>query len=474
MGGEVGVESEQGLGSCFWFTARFDRPQSSLQPELLPPPAAEPGNEPFWSGDRPEGAGPRPLATQDSLPAQAHEIALRAHHPGARVLIAEDNPVNLEVASELLLEAGLLVDMATDGRQAVELARHQAYDLILMDMQMPELDGLAATRLLRSMPRHRLTPILAMTANAFGDDRQACLDAGMDDHLAKPVDPELLYAKLGRWLPRTRPAASGRAVSHKQDALDWPKSGTSATASVKARLEPPATKAPVPGPAQPPAAADGASWDFSAIPGLTMSRALFYLPGRDQIFARVLQQFAHNYLDGLPGLMTALTNGQWLQARRLLHSMRGACGAVGAMDLATRSQNLEQHLETLEASTSDQPDASAAALLAAQGLLDALDELVRAVMAQASLSPSAPKPASTARGMTEQLALAVAELARLLEVADFSAGAKHREVEPLLRQVFSEASCRTLARHLRHHDYEAALEALHNMHPTHKARVNAA
>jgi CheY-like chemotaxis protein/nitrogen-specific signal transduction histidine kinase len=130
-----------------------------------------------------------------------NERALLQRATGQRVLLAEDNLINQEVARELLLAVGMKVDLANDGQEAVGLAAQRDYDLVLMDMQMPVMDGLDATRALRAMPRHARTPILAMTANAFGDDRRACLAAGMDDHIAKPVDPELLYGMLCRWLP---------------------------------------------------------------------------------------------------------------------------------------------------------------------------------------------------------------------------------------------------------------------------------
>ena len=169
MGGEIGVVSSTGHGSTFWFTVRLG----------VTAQAAEPA-----------------AARADGPDLQR----LRRVAAGKRVLVAEDEPVNQEVARALLEQAGFAVDMADDGRQAVELAERRAYDLILMDVQMPRLNGLDATRAIRALAAHAQTPILAMTANAFDEDRQVCLAAGMNDHLGKPVDRQRLYQLVLTWL----------------------------------------------------------------------------------------------------------------------------------------------------------------------------------------------------------------------------------------------------------------------------------
>jgi PAS domain S-box-containing protein len=121
-------------------------------------------------------------------------------HPGARVLLAEDNPVNQEVAGELLRMVGIEADIADNGVVAVQMASAKRYDLILMDVQMPEMDGLDATRAIRALPGMADVPIIAMTANAFAEDRETSLAAGMNDHIGKPVSPNELYGALARWL----------------------------------------------------------------------------------------------------------------------------------------------------------------------------------------------------------------------------------------------------------------------------------
>jgi CheY-like chemotaxis protein len=172
MGGEAGVESIEGGGSTFWFTVALKR-------ELA------------------EQAAPA-VATNAEEPA---ETALKRIHAGRRVLVADDSPINRELAVHLLSGAGFHVDTVENGIEAIRQAASETYAAILMDLQMPHLDGLAATRQLRGQIKTADVPILAMTANAFAEDREQCLAAGMNDLVSKPIDPPVLFATLLRWLP---------------------------------------------------------------------------------------------------------------------------------------------------------------------------------------------------------------------------------------------------------------------------------
>lgn len=174
MHGQVGASSTEGQGSTFWFTAVFDKVE--------------------------DGSLVRPRVQVKNA---CQEIA--ASFAGSRILLVEDNEINMMVATETLAEALLEIEVARDGLEALATmgtARPGEYAMILMDMQMPNMDGLEATREIRKMPVAQKLPIIAMTANAFNEDRERCFDAGMDDFIAKPVEPEQMFTTILYWLRR--------------------------------------------------------------------------------------------------------------------------------------------------------------------------------------------------------------------------------------------------------------------------------
>jgi signal transduction histidine kinase/ActR/RegA family two-component response regulator len=185
MGGEVGAQSTPGVGSTFWFTARLKRGIATTS------------------------------AAADTDAADA-ACVLRQRHGGARILLAEDNEVNREIAQAMLQNLGLAVDTAADGSQALHKARSEGYDLVLMDMRMPDMDGLEAARAIRALPGWGSTPILAVTANAFDEDWRACEAAGMNDFIVKPIEHGALAVVLLKWMA-SRPVTDPQCATSESD-----------------------------------------------------------------------------------------------------------------------------------------------------------------------------------------------------------------------------------------------------------------
>jgi two-component system sensor histidine kinase/response regulator len=312
MGGEIGVDSTFGQGSAFWF--RVPLAQAGEQVAL--------------------GTASRLL---DLSPLR-----------GRRALLVEDNEINQMVAAEILREAGVEVDVADNGAVALSKVQSNAYDVVLMDMQMPVMDGLAATREIRKIARLGRLPIVAMTANATEEDGRRCLEAGMNDVVVKPVQPEDLWHALLAW---TAPARSAHAAAERAEAAPQNAAGRRQT--------------------------DG----LPGIPGLDTELGLARMMGRKTLYVAMLRRFIDSQTDVPAQIRAALSSRDTSSAERLAHTLRGVAGNIGA----TAVQHLAGSLESALRMPAPPTDVERH-LLELQGQLEAL---VAALKSRLACQPEA-------------------------------------------------------------------------------------
>ena len=362
-----------------------------------------------------------PTAEAESRPAPgpmdnpALEETLRQQGQGKTILLVEDNPLNQEVAQKLLIRVGLDVELAQDGVEAVRMASGRAYDLILMDVQMPNLDGLEASRQIRRMPRHRGTPILAMTANAFEEDRTAALDAGMNAHLVKPIDPDLLYASLLRWLP----VEPGQAL-----------------------LPPAAQRNPPPEEA----GEDAERARLAQVPGLDLERGLRSLRGDARRLAELLGRFALDHRGDADALQAHLDAGEGTEARRLVHTLKGVAGTFGLLEIQAAATSLEAAIKS-----SGDP-------LGVQSMIGRLKDLLGSTCQGLRRAEPDGEPSSgqARQSPPEDLGERLVQLREYLAADDLQAVKAHASLAPDLHAAFGDKA-KLLEAEILDYSFEAAL-----------------
>ena len=324
--------------------------------------------------------------------AQSPNVSLDAIR-GAKVLLVEDNELNQEVATELLRGAGLVVDLAENGQIAVERVSSGSYDVVLMDMQMPVMDGLSATRILRKNPALDTLPIIAMTANAMQEDREACRQAGMNDHIAKPIEPDDLFRCLLRWI---KPLQRGQQV---------------ARPGVESK--------------------DGeARQSIPRLTGVDQELGMRRVLGKTNLYLNMLRKFESGLANAVIRVRDALAAGDYAQAELVAHTLKGSAGNIGHV-------GLQQAAAALESAVRHKADAESTAPLldGCEVLLDPLIAELRAgLVEEASAAPAAQaEPVDP-----EKLRTVCADLLGLLRESDTSATDVLEENATLLRAAFGD------------------------------------
>ncbi len=301
MHGRIWSESTPGAGSTFHFHARFGVPKRESMSRPVPATSLL---EAIGSElERAEGGQPR----AETKPFNAGQWRRQLH--GARILLVEDNAMNQELALELLRREGIDVVLAENGQEALDtLAVDQRFDGVLMDCQMPVMDGYTATRLLRQDPAFRDLPILAMTANAMAQDRENALDAGMSDHIAKPLDVDVMFATIARWI--------GPALARRQA-----DGQVAETEPVIPRVD---EVAPLP-----------------ALPGIDTAAGLATMTANQALYRRLLLRFQASW-GGFPDRFAAAqVDADVTAARRMAHTLVGNAGSIGAKGVQAAARDLE-------------------------------------------------------------------------------------------------------------------------------------
>jgi len=379
MHGEISVNSQPGQGSCFHFRIRFELGNADT---LALPQAYQP----------------------------VPKNVLQSLH-GARLLLVEDNEINQQVAEGLLARVGISLSIVHDGQQAVEAVHSDAFDGVLMDMQMPVMDGLEATRLIRADAQFHDLPIIAMTANAMPGDREKCLAAGMNDHISKPVDPNQLYATLIRWIRKSQINTAEHLLAAQSS--DAP-----------------------------------AHLDFTGLSGIDVADGLRRVAGDQALYGKILCKFQTSQADTLKNIRAALAVDDRQQAMQLTHTLKGVAGSIGANGLYKIMAQLE---------TAVQSDAPIAPDLLSEAEA-AVDEVMQGIADWCKCSE--PAESATPVGDIQAASALIARMRALLE--DYNGDAVDLIDDLNIALTGSECAdhLSPLRQHLSAYDFDAALAEL--------------
>ncbi|MFW6227886.1 MAG: response regulator [Alkalispirochaeta sp.] len=348
-----------------------------------------------------------------------------ATRQGPSVLLVEDNPVNTEVTTSILELAGIHVIPAENGRIAVERAAENAFDLVLMDVQMPVMDGLEATRRIRALPGWGEIPIIALTANAFTEERERCLAAGMNDHLPKPVDPDRLFAVLSHW-------------------IDVPDDGGTPVRTGDTVVPPGAEASPETG-------GEGTMFRtaLARIDGLDPERGIRIVRGKISVYRRGLEQFVRRHGDDPAVLRRACEKGDFATVGEIAHALKGVGGLIGADRLGEYAGRLDFAVKNR---SRDGDDAVVAETDALNSILEPLISALRNALA--------PKGTDSTAGPPVNLDMELKALRELLALSSTDAVSRFEALRPHLTERVGANRIARIAAYIQDFEFDEALAAL--------------